>query len=839
MTTVQPDLGSASLLDQVYADLDLINGTLLEAATTPLLGAGTQLWREVGDWLLLADRVNADRVFFVNDDPVLVFSSLPSGSDESDVLDCYRRTWSLARPRCLFLAVGRELRVYSLASPPPAPGSSQKPLEPLYVVSRAADVGDRLAQFHRARLESGATFEDSQLATQSGRADQQLLRDVRAVTAALVDADLPPHVAHALIERAILVRYLEDREIITEDYFDTITARHPDELHATVTVDVRPNFGRQSQFTRILASKDATYALFEELSRDFNGDLFVSEPDERKIVTASHLRLLMELLQGSATADQTPLFLWAYDFSVIPTNLISTMYEMFYRDESDDSSSMYYTPPALVEFVLADVLDEQRLEQEPTICDPACGSGIFLVEAYRRIVRHEALGTGTLPSSRRLRELLLRRIAGCDIDEGAVRLAAFSLYIAFLNYQSPQDIQQAGPLPRLIHRTALDSEGAPLVVGDAFWPLTGARHSDAEDAEATDERLPWVTGSFDVVVGNPPWTEIKGKPTTAERWAHHLRRVIGDRSPSQLFLWRTLDLLADEGVAALLVSAKTMFNARSTSQAFRAQWLRDARLEHVVNFSRVRRHFFEKAAAPFMLLRFTRAEGDAKGMFIYETAKQVPRGRRGAPALARLDRQVVSQASVRERDYLWKTYSDGSLRDDAFMTRLSIETRLRDVIGGQPEGYGFQRAAAGERAGETPSVTLRDLPSLSRFESWGPLTEEWFEPIPPLVKFVPDERLFHGRRLLVRRFVSAGFGPHARLETEPFAFRIRLTEPRLSTCFHGRPKSSLERCCRHSGATGFTWSQDHGAHGVTRCGRAPCSICLYAYRRRPTRRAAE
>ena len=548
MTTAQTDLGSESLLDRAYADLDLVSGTLIDAAATPFPDSGTERWREVGDWLLLAERVKADRVFFVNDDPVLVFSSLPLGSDESDVLDCYRRTWSLARPRCLFLAIGGELRVYSLASLPPAPGSSQKRLEPLHIVTRAADVGDRLAQFHRERLESGAAFEDSQLAAQSGRADQQLLRDVRAVTAALVAAGLPADIAHTLIERAILVRYLEDREIITDDYFDAVAHRHADGLSAPGTERNRPNFGPRSRFIRFLVDKDLTYDFFTQLSEDFNGDLFVPDTNERELVTGSHLHILMDLLQGSVTADQAPLFLWAYDFGVVPTNLISSIYEMFYHDEVGTArSSTYYTPPVLVEFVLAEVLDEERLDQEPTVCDPACGSGIFLVEAYRRIVRHEVLRTGIPLSSQRLRELLVHRVAGCDIDEGAIRLAAFSLYIAFLNYQSPQDIRQAGPLPRLIRGTGPDPDAAPLVVGDAFWPLNEGRHAQGGSSADRNEELPWVTGSFDVVVGNPPWTELKGKTTTAEHWARRLDRAVGDRSPSQLFLWRTFDLLAEGG----------------------------------------------------------------------------------------------------------------------------------------------------------------------------------------------------------------------------------------------------------------------------------------------------
>ena len=151
---------TSSLLECVYTELDLVGGTLLEATDTPLDADDTQKWRDLGDWLLLAARIKADRVFFLNDDPVLVFSSLPSGSDENDVLECYRRTWSLARPRCLFLAVGDEVRVYSLTNPPTTPGIGQKALAPVDIVTKAAEIGERLERFRRGRLESGATFEE-------------------------------------------------------------------------------------------------------------------------------------------------------------------------------------------------------------------------------------------------------------------------------------------------------------------------------------------------------------------------------------------------------------------------------------------------------------------------------------------------------------------------------------------------------------------------------------------------------------------------------------------------------------------------------------------------------
>ena len=766
-----PESGSSSLLERVYTDLDLVSGTLLEVSETPTVDSDTQRWRELGDWLLLAARVNAERVFFLNDDPVFIFSSLPSESGEKAVLDCYRRTWSLARPRYLFLAVGMELHVYSLARPPTAPESNQDPVTPLEIVTRAADIGDQLARFHRERLESGTAFEELQSAEGSGRADQQLLHDVRAATTALAEAGLTPRIAHTLIERAILVRYLEDREILTEDYFESVESRHADHPDVVSSDRFAPDFGQPSRFIPLLGNKEITYDLFDQLAKDFNGDLFVSSVDEREVVTSDQLRLLMNLLQGKTGADQEPLFLWAYDFSVIPTNLISTMYELFYREELNEAGSgTHYTPPELVEFVLADVLNKETLDQEPVVCDPACGSGIFLVEAYRRIVRHEMLTIRRRLSSGRLRDILLNRIAGCDIDEAAIRLAAFSLYVAFLNYQTPQDIQRAGPLPRLIRRNGPAFNTGPLLVRDAFSRMDGEHTSGRQGNDTPDEELPWKAHSFNVVVGNPPWTEIRGGASRSEEWAKSVGRAIGDRSPSQLFLWRALDLLTEDGVAAFLISAKVMLNTRSTSRVFRDSWLREVRVEHVVNFSRVRRDFFESGVAPFMLVRFRRSEQEANGMVVYETARPVPRGRRGSSALARLDRQVVSQASLRARDYLWKTYSVGSIRDEALVARLEVEDRLGDWTLGGPRAYGFQRARD-HLSGYPPTQSLSDLRSLKAFHSWGPLKNEWFEPVPGYVKRVPDERLFRGLRLLVRRGVSPRFGPHARLETEPFAFR--------------------------------------------------------------------
>jgi len=204
------------------------------------------------------------------------------------------------------------------------------------------------------------------------------------------------------------------------------------------------------RFLRVLQNKDFTYALFAQLADDFNGDMFPVE-DEADYIQQEHLDKLRGFLQGN-TSPQEELFFFAYRFDVIPIELISTIYEEFYNEQTgkDRNQGSHYTPPALVEFVLAHTLTPEVLATKPRVLDPACGSGIFLVESFRRMVRHLwAQQDGRRVSRPQLRKILREQIAGMDINEEAVRVAAFSLYLAFLHYQEPREINEERRLPFL------------------------------------------------------------------------------------------------------------------------------------------------------------------------------------------------------------------------------------------------------------------------------------------------------------------------------------------------------------------------------------------------------
>ena len=85
-----------------------------------------------------------------------------------------------------------------------------------------------------------------------------------------------------------------------------------------------------------MQDKDFAYALFEQLAEDFNGDLFPKDAAEKEAVTVTHLGKLRRFLMVKPTPTNHPSRLWAYDFEIVPIELISSIYEEFYKNEQDD-----------------------------------------------------------------------------------------------------------------------------------------------------------------------------------------------------------------------------------------------------------------------------------------------------------------------------------------------------------------------------------------------------------------------------------------------------------------------------------------------------------------------
>ena len=769
----------ASLLNKAYESLGYsdVEGERFFGAQDRPTGLSEKDWTEKGDWLVLAHEVGAERVFFLENNPVAVFARLDV--DDAEVFrHFYNQVWSMSRPRLLFLARPGEIAVYDLAQRPPKDQDDLKRLKPLEIARSVAEVAQRLKAFRREEIEAGRIFEaEYRFGDLKNRADKALISDLKEVRRQLIQSGLGgKHLqyAHALIGRSIFIRYLEDRGVLTRAYFSEVARDEPRWQRA---LEKRPaelvcEQGETGPlFPRVLASKTFTYALFRKLADDFNGDMFPNVGEEEKTVRQRHLNLIRDLMYGEV-GPQRLLFFYAYRFKIVPIELISSIYEEFYHEVSGSrrSQGAYYTPPALVEFVLSQALPPDRLAENPRILDPACGSGIFLVESFRRIVRYRVAKQGRRLRFDELQKILRDQLAGIDINPEAVRVAAFSLYLALLHYLDPPDIREqigkGNHLPNLVV-----DEGKP----DSFNTLLAANAFDTALLES-DFRLRerFLSSCADVIVGNPPWGSSGKQNQVAIDWCADRDLPVGDRELSQAFIWRSLDLLRPDGVAGMLVSTGVFFKHHPNSVSFRRLWLDSCNLELVFNFAHTRKVFFKAADSPFAAVVFRKVNP-------WDTAQNTQYwSARSTRTVEDLQSIVFSQNDlrlIRNHDdpvnyRTWKTLWWGSHRDRNLISQIQLYVPLGNVVLPNAVGGGFQEAPKHteadwlERFGELPEDHIK---------RYGETDLRHLAEVPHIVWRRGCRGIYEGLRILVKRGISQESRNKgsiiARLETKRFCFR--------------------------------------------------------------------
>jgi hypothetical protein len=774
-------------LDTLYEELDFQSGSLLPTAEEPTSDINADDWLEKGEWLAAGKRAGADKVFFVENNPVVVFAEC-----DSDLLEekarAFNRIWSLARPRLLFLASPAEIDVLDLAQKPlnvremkNDASVKHRELNTLATLRATGKVAQELQEFHRDNVESGKIFGDARFGDLNNRADKALIRDLKTVRRELIQAGLSGQKvrhAHALIGRSIFIRYLEDRGILTKDYFLKVARQNAGWAKLLETPPSRPGFDLSEDkafYPCVLGNKDFAYALFKRLADDFNGDMFPGVNDEEQIVTQKHLTLVQGLLYGDV-GFQKRLFFYSYHFDIVPLDLISSIYEEFYHpsavDEEKKSKARqdgaFYTPPVLVELVLSRTLTSRELEKKPRVLDPACGSGSFLVESFRRIVRHQWYRNKKRPSFGGLKQILRDQISGIEVNPEAARITAFSLYLAMLHYLEPpaitEQLRLGNRLPNiLVTESTSENSCHSIWVGNAF---------DKESIKSKSV----LSSRFgehcaDIVVGNPPWgapstradTDTKAREKMMLEWCKINNKPVGDKEPSQAFLWNSLDFLKEGGRAGMLVSAGVLFKHSNVSQSFRQKWMDSVRISEIFNFMHVREVFF-KGRSPFILICFQK--GSQNGFAVkYWSAKKVV-GLRETQAVFLHKHDIHNLRDENwESGQLWKTYWFGRLADANLLKQLQSGNRLSIVVEKSGQGY---KKGEDSFANKLAKFSALDIESFSRYENLH------FGRPPKKDHRDGVLEVYSGKRLLVQRGISQKDERNgyivARYEEEEFCF---------------------------------------------------------------------
>jgi hypothetical protein len=683
--------------------------------------------------------------------------------DREEIDRLHHALWNQGLASVLVLQLPTEVRVYSLWQRPVLPGAQTGPgedrrlVETLDLVRQALEVRNLVPA-----VESGQYVErHREHFDPDARIDSTLLSNLRETLLQL--RGVPDGAARALILQIVFIAYLEDRgHIERADYQTGVGEQYGCLLDVLSTRDPR------------LLDR-----LFRHLRKTFNGDVFrapgvFETPGKRVVLEPRHIDPIARFREGKLKMASGQGRFWPYDFKFIPVELISAIYDRFLNQDNEkrQETGAYFTPRFLADLVVdqlwSSIDSDTRLA--PTVLDPACGSAVFLVRIFQKIVEEWKDAHASDPPDWDSLRGIVERLHGWDIEESAVLIGVFSLYVAMLEQVQPPALSalkaQGKVLPALLGRTL--------------------RCRDFFEEEEPDRR-------FDIILGNPPWVSKKSKQTrSALRWCENNDRPAPQGEIAWAFLWKSANHLAAHGRAALLLPAMGVLlnHSQSVNEARRA-WLEGVEVLRIINFSDACFQLFDDAKRPTILALYRLRRQPGRD---YDIEYWVPKAHRLLSStrlliIPSVDRSMVRMSMALGEPAIWKRRLWASDRDLKLLAWLGDLPKLGRVLlthrqaQGQTSntgwiiGQGFQPfhgSSQGERGGFKIEDAVTRYPFLDAAD-FGP----W---VLPTVHATP----WKTSRVRRRGFVEGYFAPHILvpqgvIRGEGFLRAAYVTE---SLCFH-------------------------------------------------------
>ena len=454
----------------------------------------------------------------------------------------------------------------------------------LEVAKTANDVFSKLSDFKADSINNGTIWANwEQYVNPDERVDQVLLKSLNELGGWLRTQKLTKNTAHALIGKYVYLRYLRDRKILSDRKFEQW--------------NIKPKsvFGRN-------ATVSGFHGINKKLDEWLNGTIFPIAKRGKSAPKSEHIKKVASTFRGDDPASgQMHLDFKAYNFEHIPIETLSMVYQQFMHAEGRGRShGAYYTPVHLVNFMLDELDNKQPLTKGMKVFDPACGSGAFLVQCYRRLIEREIQprsDKNLKPSE--LRRLLTSHIFGLDIDEDACNVTELSLILTLLDYIDPPDLEKACyktfKLPALRNKNIFYCQEG-FFDPDSVW-----------QKEETTKGYNWI-------VGNPPWKVInKKKLENGDRVALEWINKNSKKFPTsqnqiaEAFSWKASQHISSKGIIGLLMPAFTLLKSSNKAAKFRQHFFTKMDVWCVVNFSNLRHLLFKNADNPAAALFYSKS----------------------------------------------------------------------------------------------------------------------------------------------------------------------------------------------------------------------------------------
>jgi hypothetical protein len=597
--------------------------------------------------------------------------------DDPSFAELHRRLWSWGGVPLAYRRTRALVQLFRCAHEPDfLADDGQLVCKPFKLLQLGASMADVDPWWDARQLRNGTLWQDptvlAELFEPSESAHRRLFAAIRQLYRKLNDEGvLRAHLRRRLLILSLLIAYLEERGVLAPDYFG--------------------QFQRgATKFFHVLGNGRSLIRLLEALEDRFNGNLFsLSDSDRAALRDHTQLQRFATLIEGQQDQHGQNTLWQLYSFRDLPIELISQVYQLFV----DDSDSSVYTPPFLVRLMLDEALSWTRLdrlhEREEIVLDPSCGSGVFLVEAYKRLVIHWRSKNEWKHPTQAVLKRLLQRVHGVDQEEGAIELAAFSLCLALCDALEPEDIRASIKLFPVLEGTTLHS--------GCFFDVNSRR---------------LIRQPVGVVIGNPPFKSSLSTEGAKQSYHTYRRRhgQLPDKQLAYLFLHESMGIIAEGGVLSMLQPCGLLYNEKSSE--FRKRFFAKWNVREILDFVSVRGLFKKGDADPKVIVVVVEAASPSpERRVLHATFRRTARveAEQGFD-LDYYDCHWVPKKLAVENERVWRANLLGGGRVLGFVDRLGEMRTIESLCASRrwDSGEGFIEGISGQLQ-EAPHLVGKKL----------------------------------------------------------------------------------------------------------------------------------
>ena len=333
--------------------------------------------------------------------------------------------------------------------------------------------------------------------------------------------------------------------------------------------------------------------LFKQADEKYNSGLF----DFKKDTISHKIQINNKTLKTIITQLYYPES--PYEFSVLSVEILGSAYEQFLgktitinnrgkavielKPEVRKAGGVYYTPQYIVDYIVVNTIGKQLENKTPKeatkikICDPACGSGSFLLGAYQYLLnwhkdyyiqnpnkKNPLTPEGNLTTGEK-KNILLNNIYGVDIDTNAVEVTKLSLLLKCMEGETQASIAHQMTmfnervLPTLENNI---KSGNSLVQNSYLENVLDFGEVDFRKVKPFEWQEEFIDvfnqGGFDAVIGNPPYS---AKQSSDNKYLASFYKTVEYKCDLfAFFIERGLHILKENGNLGFIIPVSWMTN---------------------------------------------------------------------------------------------------------------------------------------------------------------------------------------------------------------------------------------------------------------------------------------